>query len=81
MTNQSTRHAMTITIPDVLDKCADSHTNAANASGLDTHNMTAINNSLQDHPHLTQMQEQTFKPVTPAKVDNLRCLLQDPSQL
>ena len=71
MTNQSTRHAMTTIIPDVPDKCADSHTNAANVLGLVTPNL-----SLQDHPHLAQLQEQTFKPVTPVQVDNLKCLLQ-----
>ena len=49
-TNQTTKHAMTSISPDVLDL---------------TTSESVINSSLQEHPHWLQLQESTFRSVTP----------------
>ena len=77
MKNQTTKHAMTSTSQDVLDLSADSHKNATSDSDLVTASVRTINNRLQEHPHWQQLQESTFRPVTPVQVDKLEQLLQE----
>ena len=53
----------------------DSHTNTTNASSLVTTKGNVLNSSLQEHPHLLQLNESTFCPVTPVRVDRLEQML------
>ena len=65
MRNQTTKHGMTSTSQDVLDLSADSHINVTSASDMVTTSKSAINSSLQEHPHWQQLQGSTFRPVIP----------------
>ena len=76
MRNQTAKLAMSSTSQGVLDLSADSHINVASASDMVTTSESAINSSLQEHPHWHQLQESTFRPVTPVQVDRLEHLLQ-----
>ena len=76
MRNQTTKLAMTSISQDVLDPSADSHINATSASDIVTTSESAINSSLQEYLHWHQLQESTFRPVTPVQTDRLKQLLQ-----
>ena len=75
-TNQTTKHAMTSISPNVPDLSGDFHINATSVSDLVTTSESAINSSLQEHPHWLQLQESMFRPVTAVQADRLEQLLQ-----
>ena len=76
MIEQITKPAMISISRGALDLSADSHINATNASSLATINGNVLNSSLQEHPHWLQLNESTFHPVTPVRVDKLEQILE-----